>query len=264
MVLLDVVYNHFGPDGNYLGLYAQQFFTARHKTPWGNAINFDDRSQHGRAAVLHSQRSLLARGVSLRRPAARRRPRDRRRFRSELLARARRSRARDAGRPRATSRARERSQRRITPHARRGTPAASVHGTMERRFPSRVVRAIDGRDARPLRRLRATRRAVAALAARRLRLPGRALRASRRSARQPKCRAAAGSLRQLPTEPRPDRQSRRRRAHVDAARAATHAGRRNVARAVADADLAVHGRRVSCAESAFRSFATSQASSRAP
>ena len=44
MVLLDVVYNHFGPDGNYLGHYAPQFFTARHTTPWGNAINFDDES----------------------------------------------------------------------------------------------------------------------------------------------------------------------------------------------------------------------------
>jgi maltooligosyltrehalose trehalohydrolase len=42
MVLHDVVYNHFGPDGNYLGHYAQQFFTERHKTPWGNALNFDD------------------------------------------------------------------------------------------------------------------------------------------------------------------------------------------------------------------------------
>ena len=42
MVLLDVVYNHFGPDGNYLHLYAPQFFTTRHQTPWGNAINFDD------------------------------------------------------------------------------------------------------------------------------------------------------------------------------------------------------------------------------
>jgi maltooligosyltrehalose trehalohydrolase len=42
MVLLDVVYNHFGPDGNYLGHYAPQFFTTRHHTPWGNAINFDD------------------------------------------------------------------------------------------------------------------------------------------------------------------------------------------------------------------------------
>ena len=41
MVLLDVVYNHFGPEGNYLNSYAPQFFTGRHKTPWGNAINFD-------------------------------------------------------------------------------------------------------------------------------------------------------------------------------------------------------------------------------
>jgi maltooligosyltrehalose trehalohydrolase len=41
MVLLDVVYNHFGPEGNYLHLYAPQFFTERHKTPWGAAINFD-------------------------------------------------------------------------------------------------------------------------------------------------------------------------------------------------------------------------------
>lgn len=41
MVLLDVVYNHFGPQGNYLGLYAPQFFTERHKTAWGPAINFD-------------------------------------------------------------------------------------------------------------------------------------------------------------------------------------------------------------------------------
>ena len=41
MVLLDVVYNHFGPEGNYLNLYAPQFFTDRHHTPWGKAINFD-------------------------------------------------------------------------------------------------------------------------------------------------------------------------------------------------------------------------------
>jgi maltooligosyltrehalose trehalohydrolase len=41
MVLLDVVYNHFGPEGNYLDSYAPQFFTDRHRTPWGNAINFD-------------------------------------------------------------------------------------------------------------------------------------------------------------------------------------------------------------------------------
>lgn len=41
MVFLDVVYNHFGPDGNYLHAYAPGFFTERHKTPWGAAINFD-------------------------------------------------------------------------------------------------------------------------------------------------------------------------------------------------------------------------------
>lgn len=41
MVFLDVVYNHFGPEGNYLNVYAPQFFTDRHCTPWGNAINFD-------------------------------------------------------------------------------------------------------------------------------------------------------------------------------------------------------------------------------
>jgi maltooligosyltrehalose trehalohydrolase len=40
-VMLDVVYNHFGPEGNYLHLYAPQFFTDRHHTPWGAAINFD-------------------------------------------------------------------------------------------------------------------------------------------------------------------------------------------------------------------------------
>jgi maltooligosyltrehalose trehalohydrolase len=40
MVFLDVVYNHFGPKGNYLSLYAPQFFTERHKTPWGAAINY--------------------------------------------------------------------------------------------------------------------------------------------------------------------------------------------------------------------------------
>lgn len=44
MVLLDVVYNHFGPDGNYLPLYAPDFFTQRHQTPWGAAVNYDGES----------------------------------------------------------------------------------------------------------------------------------------------------------------------------------------------------------------------------
>jgi len=40
MMFLDVVYNHFGPDGNYLSLYAPQFFDPSKHTPWGAAINF--------------------------------------------------------------------------------------------------------------------------------------------------------------------------------------------------------------------------------
>jgi maltooligosyltrehalose trehalohydrolase len=40
MMFLDVVYNHFGPSGNYLHRYAPDFFTARYQTPWGSAINF--------------------------------------------------------------------------------------------------------------------------------------------------------------------------------------------------------------------------------
>jgi len=39
-VILDVVYNHLGPEGNYLGEYGP-YFTDRYKTPWGPAINFD-------------------------------------------------------------------------------------------------------------------------------------------------------------------------------------------------------------------------------
>ncbi|NML45627.1 malto-oligosyltrehalose trehalohydrolase [Ramlibacter sp. G-1-2-2] len=41
MVFLDVVYNHFGPDGNYLHAYAPGFFSQTHSSPWGAAINFD-------------------------------------------------------------------------------------------------------------------------------------------------------------------------------------------------------------------------------
>lgn len=43
-VVLDVVYNHVGPDGNYLPQYADEYSSARHKTDWGDAINFDDEA----------------------------------------------------------------------------------------------------------------------------------------------------------------------------------------------------------------------------
>jgi len=40
-VILDVVYNHFGPEGNYMSRFAP-YFTQTYRTPWGSAINFDD------------------------------------------------------------------------------------------------------------------------------------------------------------------------------------------------------------------------------
>lgn len=44
-VFLDAVYNHFGPEGNYIGCYGP-YFTDKYKTPWGEAINFDGAYSH--------------------------------------------------------------------------------------------------------------------------------------------------------------------------------------------------------------------------
>lgn len=56
-VILDVVYNHFGPDGNYLRQFSEDYFTERHQTEWGEAVNFDGRgSEHVRAFFLANAR----------------------------------------------------------------------------------------------------------------------------------------------------------------------------------------------------------------
>lgn len=44
-IILDVVYNHLGPEGNYLRDFGP-YFTDKYKTPWGDAINFDDTHSH--------------------------------------------------------------------------------------------------------------------------------------------------------------------------------------------------------------------------
>ncbi len=55
MVFLDVVYNHFGPEGNYLHAYAPHFFSRRHHTPWGAAINYDgEQSKWVREFFIHN------------------------------------------------------------------------------------------------------------------------------------------------------------------------------------------------------------------
>lgn len=45
-VIVDVVYNHLGPEGNYLGDFGP-YFTDKYHTPWGNAVNFDDAGCDG-------------------------------------------------------------------------------------------------------------------------------------------------------------------------------------------------------------------------
>jgi maltooligosyltrehalose trehalohydrolase len=57
-VLLDVVYNHFGPEGNYLASHSPRYFTRARATPWGPALNF--RAAATRRLVLDSVRHWLA------------------------------------------------------------------------------------------------------------------------------------------------------------------------------------------------------------
>src|SRR5262245_7658289 len=46
-VVLDVVYNHLGPDGSVFGRYAETYFTGKYKNEWGDALNFDDEGSYG-------------------------------------------------------------------------------------------------------------------------------------------------------------------------------------------------------------------------
>lgn len=55
MVLIDVVYNHFGPDGNYLGAYAPDFFHTEVDTPWGGAVAVDKPQ----VAAFFSENALM-------------------------------------------------------------------------------------------------------------------------------------------------------------------------------------------------------------
>lgn len=55
MVIFDVVYNHFGPEGNVLPRFFPEVLTDRHCTPWGNALNFDgEHSEQVRSLVLEN------------------------------------------------------------------------------------------------------------------------------------------------------------------------------------------------------------------
>ncbi|MCG6920791.1 MAG: malto-oligosyltrehalose trehalohydrolase [Acidobacteria bacterium] len=54
-VLLDVVYNHLGPDGAYLSLFSPSYFSKTHRTPWGQAVNLDGpASEHVRGFFVEN------------------------------------------------------------------------------------------------------------------------------------------------------------------------------------------------------------------
>ncbi len=55
-VILDVVYNHLGPDGNYLGKFAPQYFCEK-TTDWGKAINFDGDDSGPGAGIRDRERA---------------------------------------------------------------------------------------------------------------------------------------------------------------------------------------------------------------
>ncbi|MGH2531886.1 MAG: malto-oligosyltrehalose trehalohydrolase, partial [Thermomicrobiales bacterium] len=60
-VILDVVYNHLGPDGNYLRAFSDDYFTDRHQTPWGDAVNYDGPNREWvRRFVIDNVRQWIA------------------------------------------------------------------------------------------------------------------------------------------------------------------------------------------------------------
>ena len=181
MVFLDVVYNHFGPEGNYLGRYAPSFFTDA-QTPWGSAIDY--RVPEVRAFAIENALYWL-RELSLRRAAAGCRARHRRARRNLDAARSqpRGRRARRGNRPAYPSGARERRQPAQPARRRRRSAARQISRAMERRLSSRLARAADRREPRLLPRL-------SALAARTI-SPARSARALSIRARRP--RIAAGN-----------------------------------------------------------------------
>ena len=73
-VILDVVYNHFGPDGNYLREFSADYFTDRYDNEWGDAINFDGPHAAPVREFFVENAALLDPRVPPRRPAARRDP----------------------------------------------------------------------------------------------------------------------------------------------------------------------------------------------
>ena len=210
-VFLDVVFNHFGPEGNYLHAYAKPVFTERHHTPWGAAINVDGE-QADTVRELFVQNALYwlreYRFDGLRLDAVHEiRDDSRRPFLEELAARVRAG--VEPGRQVHLVLENDANDARLLGHY-----DAQWNDDAHHAFHVLLTGETDGYYGDYA---QAPARLLGARARRRLRVPGRIVGAPRRRAARDAERVADDDrVRRLPAEPRPDRQPRVRRAHLDA------------------------------------------------
>ena len=201
MVFLDVVYNHFGPEGNLLGRYAPQFFKNA-STPWGSAIDY--AVPEVKAFAIENALFWLCdyRFDGLRLDAVHAIAEPDRSALLQELSHAVGSLARESGRH--VHLVLENDDNRASAaRCGRGNSGGTISRAVERRLSPRLARISDRRNARLLFRLCAqSREDDCADAGVRLRLPGRAVRASRRqTARRAGRQHLAGSVRLLPAKP---------------------------------------------------------------
>ena len=133
-VILDVVYNHFGPDGNYVDCFSRSYHHRPLRKRMGRPDQFRRPRQLAGARVLSRQRRLLDRGVPSRRSQARRDAADLRRVRRPHHGRHRAAGARGGGRSRHLCRRRERAAARPS-GASAGARRLRARCVVERRSP---------------------------------------------------------------------------------------------------------------------------------
>ncbi len=208
-VILDVVYNHLGPSGNILPQFGH-YFSERHKTPWGDALELRRPPQRSGPAFFLRQRPDVAPRLSSRRPPARRRPRDRRHVGDQLPRTARHRGRRPQGPPRPAPRP-DRRERPERPPDRPplGDRRLRHRRPVERRLPPRPALGHHRRARWVLLRLRFARRPGDVLPAF-LRLQRPTFRVPAPAPRPPTDRPLGAPLPGLRPEPRPARQPCRR------------------------------------------------------
>ena len=151
-VLIDVVYNHLGPEGAYLPAFSPEFLTTAHQTPWGSAVNLDREGSADHTPVSDRERAALDPRVSRRRSSARRHACVVRRRSGAVRARAD---ARGARRPRSASDGVRGGPSQPCDHGEgaRGR-GVGTRRSLGRRLPPRRPAHAGRRCARVLRRLR--------------------------------------------------------------------------------------------------------------